>query len=403
MKKIFLTMSAVAMMLVSCDPSVDDIDGGFNNVVTAENIQAKVTPVVINGKNTNRIVVENNSPITCQWKADQLIESQTSSAKSYDTIYVTKTGSNIIKLVCHNTGVDFTKEFTVNVDEITLLSDGLKKRLGSVSSFTSTFDPSKVEIKQMLKDGEEGQGNLFQVINNSSQLSDWRLVNKSSGEVACTASNNSDMVYTMDPGTYNIMLDYTKADGTTETYNAGEFNVPAVTYIPEVIVYLRGGKAEAGPATTKWQWFQGNAAVWGNGPWASGGGPAWWTNNLDSMDGNGGGHPGGAARNGINATFTLNFESFDGGTAVNGDGTSCSFKVYPLKHAGEAGWDQGCIHFDASGTTYVVPMGVNVNGGDQPFEDFYILKAKDGRLTVTAPEQAMNGCAWFMLFQQVTE
>lgn len=93
MKKIFFAMSAMAMMLVSCDPSMDDISSGFNNQVTAETVQATVTPVVVNGKNTNRIVVENHSPITCQWKANQILGDQTSSAKEYDTIYVSNLNS----------------------------------------------------------------------------------------------------------------------------------------------------------------------------------------------------------------------------------------------------------------------------------------------------------------------
>ena len=57
MKKIFFTLSSVALMLVACDPSVDDISSGFDNRVTAETVQASATPVVVNGKNTNRIVV----------------------------------------------------------------------------------------------------------------------------------------------------------------------------------------------------------------------------------------------------------------------------------------------------------------------------------------------------------
>lgn len=398
-------LSSVALMLVACDPSMDDVSGGFDNRVTAENVQASATPVVVNGKNTNRIVVENHSPIPCQWKADQLLGDQTSSAKVYDTIYVSKTGTNVISMVCHNAYGEFTKEFTVTVDEIIYIPDNIQNRLGEVKSFNNTFEPEKVQVTQMLTDGKDGEGNLFKVVSKSPQLSYWKLVNKATQEVACSSTNNSDMVYTMDPGIYNVILDYTKADGSVVSYNAGEYTIPEVTYIPEVIVYLRDGKKEAGPAQTTWQWFQGKAAVWGNGPWASGDSPAWWTNNLDTMDGNGSGHPGGVARNGKNATFTLNFETFDGGTAINSDGTSCAFKVMPLMHGhgAESGWDNGCIRFDVKGETFVVPMAVNVNGGDQPFQDMFIVKAADGRLNLTAEEQAVNGCAWFYLFEKVKE
>lgn len=394
MKKIFFAISALAMMLVSCDPSTDDISSGFNNQVTAETVQATVTPVVVNGKNTNRIVVENHSPITCQWKANQILGDQTSSAKEYDTIYVSKTGANVIQMVCHNLNGDFTKEFTVNVDEITYIPDNVQKRLGDVKQFGNTFDPAKVTIKQ--DEDENGRkGNVWRVSNANGVLTKWRVVDIATKEEKANSDLNADgLLVISDTGDYEIYCDYMKADGTTGSYDCGKFTIECWTNKPEIIEYLSG---ETG--VTEWQWFQGNAAVWGNGPWASGNGPAWWTNNLDVMDDQGAGHPGGTARNGINATFTLDFNTY---TATNSDGTSCAFKVLPLKHGhdSEDGWDLGCIHFEASGSTYVVPMAVNVNGGDEPFQDMYIVKAEDDRLNLTSEEQAINGCAWFYLFER---
>lgn len=212
--------------------------------------------------------------------------------------------------------------------------------------------------------------------------------------MASSNLNIDQLLVISDTGEYEIILNYTKADGTTGSHSFGNYTIECYTNKPVIIEYLSG---ETG--VTEWQWFQGNAAVWGNGPWASGDGPAWWTNNLDSMDGNGGGKPGGTARNGINATFTLDFNT---GIATNSDGTSCAFKVLPLKHGHDSadGWDKGCIHFDVSGSAYVVPMAVNVNGGDEPFQDMYIVKAEDGRLNLTSEEQSGNWCAWFFLFEQ---
>ena len=398
MKKIFFTLSSVALMLVACDPSVDDISSGFDNRVTAETVQASATPVVVNGKNTNRIVVENHSPITCQWKADQLIEAQTSSAKAYDTIYVTKTGTNTITMVCYNLNGEFRKDFAVNVEEITYLTKALSDRLVGAKGFGNAFDPSKVSIEQEV-DKETGlKGNVFSVTNANGVLTDWQVVDKATNEVMASSNLNSDKLLVIaDAGEYEIRMDYTKADGSKDSYVCGTYTIECYTNKPEIIEYLSG---ETG--VSRWQWFQGNAAVWGNGPWASGAGPAWWTNNLDAMDGQGGNHPGGTARNGINAYFELDFNS---GIATNSDGTKCAFKVLPLKHGhgSEEGWDMGCIHFEASGTTYVVPMAVNVNGGDEPFQDMFIVKADEDRLNLTAEEQAVNGCAWFYLFERVTE
>lgn len=398
MKKILLTMSSLALMLTACDPSVDDISGGFDNKVTAESVQASVAPVVVNGKATNRIVVENHSPITCQWKADQLIEAQTSSANAYDTIYVTKLGANTVTMICHNLYGEFTKEFTVNVEEITYLTKALSDRLGSAAAFNTNFDASKIKIEQEVDEKIGKKGNVFTVSNKNGVLTDWKVIDKATNEVMATSNLNDDKLLVIaESGEYEIQIEYMKADGSKGSHSCGVFEIECYTNKPEIIDYLSG---ETG--VSKWQWFQGNAAVWGNGQWASGVGPAWWTNNLDAMDGQGGSHPGGVARNGIAATFELDFNT---GIATNSDGTSCAFKVLPLKHGhdSEAGWDLGCIHFDVSGATYVVPMGINVNGGDQPFEDMFIVKAEDDRLNLTAEEQAINNCAWFFLFERVKE
>ena len=395
MKKLIFAMSAFALLLTSCDPSTDDISSGFNNNVTAENVVAKATPVVVNGKNGNRIIVENNSPITCQWTAEQLLGSPVTSKKSYDTIYVSKTGTNIISMKCHNLNGEFTKEFSVTVDEISYIPENIQKRLGDVNSFGTAFDPSKVSVEQELDKETGRKGNVFTVKNANGVITDWVVKDLATGEaVASSDLNNDQLLVISDNGEYEISINYVKADGTTGSHVVGKYTIECWTNKPEIVEYLSG---ETG--VTEWQWFQGNAAVWGNGPWASGDGPAWWTNTLDSMDGNGGGKAGGTARNGINATFTLNFNT---GIATNSDGTSCAFKVLPLKHGHDSadGWDQGCIHFEASGTTYVVPMAVNVNGGDEPFQDMFIVKAADGRLNLTAEEQAVNGCAWFFLFER---
>ncbi len=94
------------------------------------------------------------------------------SSKAYDTIYVTKVGANTVTMHCKNVAVDFTKDFTVNVDEITYLSAELQKRLcvtGSEGNYTSTvgefagqsvqfgtaFDAGKVKVIQEIKEGKK--------------------------------------------------------------------------------------------------------------------------------------------------------------------------------------------------------------------------------------------------------
>ena len=237
----------------------------------------------MNGKNSNRIIIENHSPITSQWSVDQLAEGKVTSSKAYDTIYVTKLGANTITMHCKNVAVDFTKDFTVNVDEITYLSAELQKRLcvtGSEGNYTSTvgefdgqpvqfgtaFDAGKVKVIQEVKEGKKG--NVFTVENGNGVLSDWAITKEGADEAAGTASLNGDQLMVVEEGKFNITLTYTKADGTQETYNAGSFAVEALTTKPELLEYLAGG--EDGDGTTTWEWNEAAGAVWGNGPFGSG-------------------------------------------------------------------------------------------------------------------------------------
>jgi hypothetical protein len=389
MKKIIFALSAFAMMLASCDPSVDDISSGFNDNVTAENLQATATPVVVNGKNSNRIVVENRSPIIGHWSADQLIGGAVTSAKQYDTIYVSKTGSNIVEIECQNLNGSFKKQFTVNVDEITYIPDNIQGRLGDVKELGNTFDPSKVTVTQDV-DAEGLKGNVWKVNNANGVLSDWRVVDTDGNVVATSDHNTDNLLVVANSGDYEIFLDYTKADGSKASYSCGKYTIETYTNKPEIIEYLSG---ETG--VTTWQWFQGNGSVWGNGSFGSGTASSWWSNGLDAIDGQGGSKAGGLARNGAGATFTLDFNT---NMATSGDGTTCAFKVLPLKHH-DASWDKGVLHFEATGTNFVVPMGVSVNEGDKPYQDFYIIKSDDGRLNLCASEYASNGTGWFFQFE----
>ena len=50
MKKIFFALSMLTLLYTSCDPSTDSGSTGFSENVTAESVDAKVTPVQVNGK-----------------------------------------------------------------------------------------------------------------------------------------------------------------------------------------------------------------------------------------------------------------------------------------------------------------------------------------------------------------
>ena len=411
MKKIFFALSMLALLYTSCDPSSDDGATGFMENVTAENVQASVTPVQVNGKNTNLVVVENHSPITQQWTANQLAEDMTLSSKAYDTIYVTHTGENVVTMTCKNNAVEFKKDFTVNVDEIYFLSEEMQKRLnidtdkskvgnyiskitGQQVIFSNDFDPAKVHVTQEI--GPNGElGNKFILVNENPVLSEWKISNDEVGDA--TANCNSDALLVGDAGyEYTLTLTYTKADGTQAIGYQHKFRVDKLTTIPELFKYLAG---EDGTGTT-WEWNSFATSVWGNGPANSGDKPQWWGVSYDDITGQGGSKPCGSERNGKDAYFTLNWATK---TASSSDGKvkGLKFKVNPLEHRAnaESGWDLGTITFEASGENFVVPMGIDVNNGNLPFQKYYVLKASGKRLVLCAEELPKNNCGWFYMFR----
>lgn len=409
MKKIQIALSAAVLLLASCDPSMDNINGGFDENVTAESVQATVTPVQVNGKSTNLLVVENHSPITSQWTVGQLIESDLHSSKNYDTIYVTKLGTNTVSMQCRNLKNDFTKQFSVNTEEIYYLTDALTKRLcvsgtpGNYRStdkdvlgnmevkFGTTFDPAKVKVVQE-KDNNGVGGNVFNVYNGNGVLTNWKLISLADNSEAGTSDTNVGKMLTLSFGKYKIVLDYQKADGTTGTYDAGTFDVQTMTYKTELIQYLSGGAD--GDGTTTWEWDLDADGVWGNGPYGSGNAPQWWIVKIGDIDGQAGGHALSLEGHGQGAWFTLDLNNWK---IVNSDGTETAFKINVLDHKKE-GWDQGALEV-VSLDKPAIPMGIDVNHGNAVFAKYYILTAKDGKLAITAGEMPENGCAWFYMFR----
>ena len=387
MKKIFFALSMLTLLYTSCDPSTDSGSTGFSENVTAESVEAKVTPVQVNGKNSNRIIIENHSPITSQWSADQLAEGAVTSSKAYDTIYVTKLGANTVTMHCKNVAVDFTKDFTVNVDEITYLSAELQKRLcvtGSEGNYTSTVGEFKGQPVQFGTAFDAGKVKVIQE------------VKEGTNEAAGTAALNGDQLMVVEEGKFNVTLTYTKADGTQETYNAGSFDVESLTTKPELLEYLAGG--EDGDGTTTWEWNEAAGAVWGNGPFGSGNKPQWWAVNYGAdIDGQGSSKVGGVARNGSGAWFTIDINNKQ---AIGSDGVKLPISVSVLEHK-DPTWDKGTISFPtATNDNFVIPMGVNVNGGNAVFQKYYVLVASDDKLVLTAAELPENGTAWFYVFKK---
>ncbi|MDH6356600.1 hypothetical protein [Parabacteroides sp. PF5-9] len=110
-KSIICSLLFVAA-LVACDPIEDRQSMG--GAITADQLNISATPVVVDGKNSNKIILENNSPVLSLWDYGL-----GTTNKAYDEVLLVLTGENKISFTGLNAdGSKITKELTVNVDEL---------------------------------------------------------------------------------------------------------------------------------------------------------------------------------------------------------------------------------------------------------------------------------------------
>jgi len=101
-----------AVALVACDPIEDR--QSMTGAISAEQLNIKATPVVVDGKNSNKIILENNSPVLSLWDYGL-----GTTNKAYDEVLLVLVGENKIAFTGLNAdGTKITKDLTVNVDEL---------------------------------------------------------------------------------------------------------------------------------------------------------------------------------------------------------------------------------------------------------------------------------------------
>lgn len=400
MKKItniLLGLFVLSGLLTSCDPMTENGPSDSQEVYTADGIASYIsaTPIQVNGKNSNKIVVENKAKVDCQWRAAQLIEDSTVSASAYDTIYVTKTGANAVRFQGKNFSTNITKDLSVNIDQITYLTSDLMSRLcisgsegsytpakdGAPSSFGNTFDASKVKVVQeMTNDGKKG--NRIYVYNTNPTLSDWTFG---------TAKSNKNVasLFVSNTGTYPLSLKYTKADGTTGTLDLGTYTVEAFSYIPDYLINLFG---ESGVKT--WVWDDKADPLWGNGSFPGDKKPSWWGVNLSGIDAQAESRPGGVAENGKDASFTFNLGNM---TMTKNTGTTGTFS-FDMDDIYKENWNVGSMKFK----NVNIPMGFKINDGNAVPDKFYIVNLDATHLVFCCMSNS-GWEGWFCCFKAKTE
>jgi len=123
-KSIIFSLFILAAAFMACEPIVnrDEIGGA----ITAADLNVKATPIVVNGKNGNMVVLENHSPVLASWNCGG-----TTSLKSYDTVMVVKTGVVDVTFTGLNPdGTKIEKKFNIQIDALTTLPTEYKYLFG---------------------------------------------------------------------------------------------------------------------------------------------------------------------------------------------------------------------------------------------------------------------------------
>ncbi|HBG41239.1 MAG TPA: hypothetical protein DDZ96_09175 [Porphyromonadaceae bacterium] len=113
MNKIIIYLSVFFIILLSaCEPIENRLSIG--DPIKAEQLNISATPVMVNGKRSNKIIMENHSPVMSNWNYGVGV-----SQKMTDTVLLVITGDNDILFTGLNPdGTTINKTLTVNVEEL---------------------------------------------------------------------------------------------------------------------------------------------------------------------------------------------------------------------------------------------------------------------------------------------
>ena len=125
MKRLLLYFTIVAFAFAACEP-MEDRDSFTNVKVNESDLEVSATAVEVDGKNSNEVVVENNSPMLSRWISDR---NQIESA--YGTVAFDTIGNRDVKFVGLNgDGSQVATTLPVTIDTITSLPDDVISRMG---------------------------------------------------------------------------------------------------------------------------------------------------------------------------------------------------------------------------------------------------------------------------------
>lgn len=111
-KSILYILTLLWLFIMACEPIEKRLPMG--DPISAEQLDISATPILIDGKRSNKVVMKNHSPVMSNWNYGVGI-----SQKMTDTVLLVITGDNdIIFTGLNPDGSTITKTLTVNVEEL---------------------------------------------------------------------------------------------------------------------------------------------------------------------------------------------------------------------------------------------------------------------------------------------
>ncbi len=380
----YMTWGALAL-LGACSPIEDDDTHGLADIA-ADQLEITATPVLVNGVNSNKIVVENHSAVLSEWTLEQLASTAEVSTSAHDTLIASKIGANEVKYRGFNpsTGNYVERTLQVQVDAITEVPVDLVSRLcigqeGGATGFGTELDFDKIEVIVEKDDGGLN-GNRVTLRNPNPVLTEWNFA----GE---TSDKNVATLYVFNLGEMPLSATFTLADGSVVEHTFDPIEVQTYTYKPDFLVNLTG---ESGERT--WTWVAPPVPMYGLGGYGSDITPSWFAFDSATLS-----MLAGALGRGEELTGTMTFKITGELELSSGRKGTWSFNL----EEGVDGWSIGKLYTQGVSVLYGYTFSaVTYTPGSEAFA-YDIVVSQDGSLTLAVQDPGNAGAATFWSFQAV--
>lgn len=109
----YIGYACAFMVMFSCEPIEDRMDLGSQ--ISDKDLNITATPLIVNGKKSNKVILNNNSPVLSSWDYGIGV-----TQKKTDTVLMVATGENEIVFTGLNPdGSKISKSIAVEIDELT--------------------------------------------------------------------------------------------------------------------------------------------------------------------------------------------------------------------------------------------------------------------------------------------